>query len=364
MKKIIVGIVIISLIIVVALFLFITRPIKIGVILTKDNPLGNEENSAINYYKNAYPKIGMRPVKYIIYNPAITEEEIQACYKKLENAGVSVILGGSISKSGIIIAKEAERSGVPTFGITSSSHSLSGKKDNFYRVVSSTNFIGPNMARYMNGIKKKHVVILTSIDNKAYADPLAKVFKEMFTGTTTIIPYASEEVIEQAIKHDPDVILSILPETSLIQVIKKVKSDAPDILLISTEWGFARLPSMFSGAILDGVQSYNRFLDVIPEYKDLVTGFEDTYDIQATFAAVNAFSCLRLIYQAIEEVGAKPKKINEYLMTPRFFKFGYGLLYLNEYGDAIYQYHYIKEMKDNKMISIDTIEVFEFPREK
>ena len=44
--------------------------------------------------------------------PTLDEGNIRRAYRDFENAGVSVIVGGSISREGVVIAREAERSGI------------------------------------------------------------------------------------------------------------------------------------------------------------------------------------------------------------------------------------------------------------
>lgn len=344
---------------------FLFRPINIGVVLSTDNPLGNEENLAVRFYREKHSRIGLRPVEYLIINPSMEEEDIVKAYRELEKKGVSVILGGSLSRTGIIIAKEAERAGIPTFGITTSTLALNGKKDHFYRVVTSTQYIGPNLARYLEqkGISK--VAVLTSTENRAYADPLANVFRKEFPGEVLIIPYAPPEVaLRKMWTWKPEAVFTILPETSLVEVIKFVKSEDLKIPIISTEWGFGRLLSMFSGPFLNGVRSYTRVGDIIPRYKGLIAEFERLYNMQSSFATVNALSCLEMIYQAIEEVGPDIEQINHYLETPRFFEMGFGTIYMDEFGDPVTQYHYVHEIVDGKLVLLEKPKVQEFPWDK
>ena len=134
-KAIIVIIYFIVLVVAGIIYSYITRPIKIGVILPIQSPLGNEENLFVRYYRDTHPKIGQRPVEFIIENKAVSEKEIKAAFEEMNNKGVSVIIGGVISEEGKWLSEESAKYSLPTFGITASSAQLSNKKDAFFRLV-------------------------------------------------------------------------------------------------------------------------------------------------------------------------------------------------------------------------------------
>lgn len=119
---------VIAVVVLASIYFFYSRPIRIGLILNVQTPLGNEENLYARYYRDIHPKIGLRLVDFIIENQAVNEQEVKEAYNRLVKLGVSAIVGGTISEEGRWLAEESEKSSVPTFGITSSSSLLSKKK--------------------------------------------------------------------------------------------------------------------------------------------------------------------------------------------------------------------------------------------
>ena len=348
-------------------FWFVTRPIKIGVVISTETVIGNEQNLAVRFYKEQYPRIGLRPVHYLIHNPPIKKEDIVKAYRDIEEAGVSVIIGGAISQIGIVLAEEAARSGIPTVGITTSTHLLSRKKDHFYRVVTSTELVGQFLADYLHRQKIARVALITSLENTAYVDPLADSFQQAFNGESLKIPFVSaSETFEQMFAWNPEAVFTILPTTALIQVVKEVKLRKADILIMSSPWGVEHLLSMFSGPELNGIRTiyYTGRETVVPEYKDLITAFEQRYDIRATYASAFTYSALNMIYHIVNEVGTDRSKINTYLEQPRLYDLGYGNVYLDAFGDAIVQYYYIYEIRDRQLVLTETLKVQQFPWEK
>ncbi|MCP4748195.1 MAG: amino acid ABC transporter substrate-binding protein [Desulfobacteraceae bacterium] len=338
------------------------RPVKIGVILSTDTTMGNEENLAVRFYRELHPKIGLRPVEYIIKNPSTDEKQIIQAYRELEQGGVCAILGGSISKTGIIIAKQASRSGIPTFGITTSTHTLDKKKDHFYRITTSSRFIGSNVTAYLTKSGVSRLAILTCASNRAYADPLAEMVQKTFRGKILKISFTNgQEALRKMWAHNPDAVFIILPETDLIQVLQAIRHKNSELLVLCTEWGFDKVASMFSGPILNGVQSFTRRLSITPKYRGMLHQFENLYEIRASFGAVNTFSCLALLYQAIETAGPYPDKINGYLEQSRILDSGYGKVFMTEFGDSIMQFHYIREIADGRVVLKEKIKIEQFP---
>ncbi|MCP4694444.1 MAG: amino acid ABC transporter substrate-binding protein, partial [Desulfobacterales bacterium] len=304
------------------------------------------------------------PVQYLIHNPKPDEKEIVDAYRTLERAGVSIILGGAVNRAGMIIAKEAKRSGVPTLGITASTHALNDQKDNFYRLAASTRGVSSNLAAHLMRKNISRVAILTSVENKARADPLAEAFREAFARESIKIPFGSPETAFKTMwDWQPEVVFSILPETDLIQVIREVKAKKPGPMIISAEWGFDNVVSMFSGPLLNGVRSCTRIGYISPAYREILHEFEKTHDLRATFASVNAFSCLSVVYRALEEAGGDRDRLRAWLDQPRIHDVGHGKIFLNEFGDSIMQHHYIQEISDDRLILIEKVKVREFPWE-
>ena len=361
--KIFIGLLLV-LLLAACIFWFITRPVKIGVVISTETFIGSEEDLAVRFYKQRYSRIGLRPVHYVIHNPSSKKEDVVKAYRDLENAGVSVIIGGAISQTGIILAEEAARSGIPTFGITSSSHLLSRKKDHYYRVVTSTEFVGPLLADYFNRQKISRVAIISSVENKAYAEPLADGFQQAFKGESIIVPFVSpSETFEHLFAWNPEAVFSIIPSESLIQIAKEIKRRKSPVLIMSSPWAIERLPSLFSGSEINGIQAFNYTGDTVaPAYKSLVTAFEQKYDIDPTFASVYTFSVLNMIYQAVNEVGTDRDKINIYFELPRIYDLGYGKVSLDAFGDATIQYYYINEILDGQIVLKETLKVPQFPR--
>jgi branched-chain amino acid transport system substrate-binding protein len=334
-----IWLVVIGLLIIVAVsisFWYFTRPILIGAILPINTSLGNEENLFTRYYKVKYPQIGLRPVKFIIENPEATEAEVLKAYQRLNEQGVSAIIGGVLSQDGAWLADAAARTGIPTFGITSSSALLSTKKDAFFRLVSTNATQAKAVGQFYQKLGLKRLALVTSVDNITYVDPFVKVIKENFSAEIVQIPFASAAEVSQKISTaNPDGVFTILAAKDVIQVIKVVRDQRPDLPIGSSSWGSVEILSLYSGPLLDGVLFFSLGLDVQGEdYKAEIADFESKYSMKATNGSHYSASTLHMLYEAIQQVGDSRSAVKTYFETPRAYDTCYGKLSMDEFGDG------------------------------
>ena len=331
---VIVGLVILA--VVSIFYLYFMKPIRIGVILPIDTSLGNEENLFIRYYQDRHPRIGLHPVKFTIENPPAAEEDVRSAYQRLNEQGVSVIIGGVLSKDGVWLADEAAKTGIPTFGITSSTSVLSGKKDSFFRLTPNNDSQARAVGQYYQQKGVKRLGVVTSIDNIAYVDPYMKVLRENFKGEIVQIPFASaDEAAPKILEDNLDGVFTILAAKDVIQVIKIAREQNPDILIGSSSWGSVEILSLYSGPLLDGVLFFSLGLDVTgEEYRADIADFENIYDMKATNGSAYSVSLLHIIYAAIKEAGPSRAALNAYFNSSRTYDTSYGKIAMDEFGDG------------------------------
>lgn len=340
MKKRKLIIVIISIMILAAVgvtYSYITRPIKIGVIIPIQSPLGNEENLFVRYYRDAHPKIGQRPVELLIENNVETEKEIKTAYEEMKNKGASIIIGGVTSEEGKWLSEQSAMYDLPTFGITASTALLKDKKDAFFRFVPTNDLQAELVAKYYSKLGKKKLVLITDIKNKSYVEPFAKVITEKFNGKVVNVPFrADEETYNKIVSNNPDSVFCILQAKDVIDVINNLKAKHPEIKIGSSSWGSAEILSMYSSPVLDGVLLFSGSSKIIGEkFKTEISNFQSKYDIEATKGTNYAASVIKAIYRGIEAVGDSSEALKKYFETPRDYETAYGKTQLNEYGDSL-----------------------------
>jgi ABC-type branched-subunit amino acid transport system substrate-binding protein len=326
----------------------VTQPIRIGVILSSETVTGNEAFLFIRYYQGTHPKIGLRPVEFLLENVALEEDQIRNAYRKLEAQGVSAIIGGDLSKDATWIAEESSKTGIPTFGILASSTSLSNKTDGFFRLNPTSTSQASAAAFYYTQEGVERLVLLTSPDNSVYVEPFVDSIAANFDGEILRIPFDPNADIEQQISDaDPDGIFMILPPEEFLEVIETVKMFQPQAVVGSSSWGSDALLSTYTGPVLEGVLFFSLDKTIYGEnYKAELAAFKKLYHLEASKASEYTVSVLNILYQAIREVGSSREALREYFETPRLYDTSYGEVMMDEYGDV----------STDRIIVLETIE--------
>ncbi len=336
-----------------------SQPIRIGVILPFDKLTGNEANLFIRYYQARHPKIGLRPVQFIIEDRPSEEAPVKAAYRELNAQGVSVIIGGNFSAEGIWLAEESAKTGIPTFGITPSTAVLSKKKDGFFRLCPTNALQAKAVSIYFQREGVKRLVVVTSLENSVYVEPFFAVLAENFTGEIARVPFADHpDTYQQISNANPDGIFTILPAKDVILTIKAIREQRREIRFGSSSWGSDEILSLYSGPLLDGVLFFALDKTIYgADYQAELDDFAKTYNMKVTNAAQYTVSILHILYQAIKEVGASREALNAYFETPRTYDTCYGRTSMDAYGDVSARQIIVQETTNGVIQKKETVEL-------
>ena len=336
-----------------------SQPIFIGVILPLDKLTGNEASLFMRYYQAKHPKIGLRPVQFLIEDRPSEEAPVRTAYRQLNAQGVSAIIGGNLSTEGIWLADESAKTGIPTFGITASTVALSNKKDGFFRLCPTNSSQAKAVSKYFQKEGVKRLVVVTSLENTVYVEPFFTVIAEHFTGELVRIPFTpNEPIAPQIFNANPEGIFTILPARDVIQVIKAVREQRPEIQFGSSSWGSDEILSLYTGPLLEGVLFFSLDKTIYgADYQAELADFEKTYNMNVTNASQYTVSILHLLYQAIKEVGASREAIKAYFETPRVYDTSYGKTAMDAYGDVATDRIIVLQTTANTMQKKETVEL-------
>jgi len=279
-------------------------------------------------------------------------------YMRLDDLGVSLVIGGVLSKDGAWLAEATAESGIPTFGVTASSALLSGRKDGFFRLSPSNDAQARAGARIYIDKGCKRLLLVTSTANTAYVDPYVSMLVAHYTGDILQVPFSTTEALAQEIESfKPEGLFTILPAKDLIQVINLIRVRGDWYLIGSASWGSTEILSLYSGPALDGVLFFMLSLDDLKgTFKTEISEFEKKYSMTATNGSFYLVSILDIIRQAVEAVGPSRAALKSWLETPRSYETAYGLLSMDEYGDSITSRTIVMQTVDGQLRSVYFIE--------
>lgn len=319
------------------LYAHYTRPILVGAIVPIKTPLGNEQNLFIRYYRDQHPRVGLRPVKFIIENNASTEEEIKRAYGRMVKQGVVAIIGGVLCQEGRWLSEQSRLMGVPTIGLSATSSELSNRKDGFFRVVPTNDMQASTVADYFNQMGSKRLTIVMATANQTYANPFIRIIQKEFKGDAVTIPYSEmDETIFKILSTKPDSIYCILQAKDVMKIIVSIKEKRPDIKIATSSWGSSEILALYTAPSLRDVIFFVDSSEVAGEnYNREFRGFEEKYGMGTTRASHYAASVCHVLYGALAESGDSREALMAYLNTPRSYETAYGKIPMDEFGDSL-----------------------------
>lgn len=345
--------------------IYITRPIKIGILFSLESSIGNEEFLASQYYVRENPKIGLRKVKLFIETPILNKENIEKSFLNLKSKGVTAIVGCALSHEGIIVAPLAEKYKIPVISPTVSTPVLSGKDDYFFRFIATTETQGRSPGFYLNSINSAKTAITISEQNRAYSEKVANSFISSYKGEAIkIFNAVDEKKYNKLLEFNPDFVFFILPSNEVVTYLNFLRSELPDSSLMTSSWGYQQLLSVYSGPLLNGILVQTMTDKVMTSYfKDEASRFRTKYKLNPSYIFGYTISAMDQLYEAIESKGASRSGINRYLSTPHYFNSPFGRSYMNKTGDSVTKYHYIFEVSNESLILKKKFEIQDYPNE-
>lgn len=358
MKRIIPG----AVLVIIALTLYITRPIKIGVLFSLDSSVGNEQNLTAQFYAKKYKRIGLRPVKLIIETPSLGKESITEGFHSLRERGVVAIIGSALSVEGMVTAPLAEEYGIPIISPTVSTSKLSNKKDNFYQLIMNTTSQGINTGRFLNKEGFSRTILILSRQNRAFSESLGDGFSLSFKGETKKVFNDPDNPDFEAIRRfKPDSIFFIVSSGDVVNYLKFLREEFPDIRIVTSSWGYQQLLQVFSGPQIDGINVVSITGNKIDDhFKKESMEFEESFKLKTTYIFGLAYSGMEQLYMAIDKVGTNRKRIIDYLDTPRSFQSSHGKYWINEFGDTVGEFYYFYNIQDNQIKLLEKFPIEEY----
>lgn len=355
-KKAIIGaLIFIALALVIITLLHINRPYKIGIVLSTESSIGNEENLAARFYSEQLKSVKGHRLKFIIKTPPLIEKDIRTACSELIKADVSLVIGGSLSSEGVIIYDELRETDIPFWGVTTSTDQLSDRDDNFFRLTIPSDKIGENYGHFLNSQKHKKVLFIKSPKNPSYTESFAKAFGRTFNRESESIFY-SQDIYTYSF-GEYDAVMCVVPASSLMQILKAIHSQKASPAIYSSDWGFDEILSLFAGPLIDGVTSLTRRNSLQDKYRPLVKKFEAENIVTPTYGSVTVFAVFDLVVEALTAVGDRKETLLSYFKEERRYDSGYGTCILNKYGDPEYDYLTLRQIRDNKAVKNGRIKI-------
>jgi branched-chain amino acid transport system substrate-binding protein len=283
---------------------------------------------------------------------------------RLIDRKIELIIGPMTSSMAMAVMPQINASKTILLSPTVTTNDLTGKDDNFLRVISSTTEYAAKSARYQyEKLGVRTVVVIYDIANKSYCESWLNDFQTAFSALgghivlvksfssgkdTVFLPLVRELLSARA---DAVVIISNTVDSALI--CQQVRKLDPDQRIAMSEWASTERFIELAGDSAEGVV-VSQFLDrnnTSQSYRDFLAAYQKRYKQNPGFAGVAGYDAALAAMEAYA-VRSKGNSIKSVIIGRKTFQGLQQPLTIDRYGDADRK-TFVTAIHGNKFITVE-----------
>lgn len=301
--------------------------------------------------RNQAGGINGRKVELLVRDDQQDAETARAAVHDLAAQGVVAIVGPMTSVVGAAIAPTLNESGLVAIAGTVTTTSLTGRDDNFFRVISTTRIYARNNAlECLRRFGAKRASILIDQANADYTESWMQDFKAAFEEKggkiVSVIRFDSrqaknfQQIASQALSVKPDLIGLASNATDAAMLVQKLRQLNPDIAVTGGGWAASERLLELGGRAVEGMlveQYYNRH-DQSDSYAQFLRAYRQRFGQDPGYAGVAGFDAANVAMEAIAR-GATRETFKATLLRLRTFRGLQDEIRFDDFGDANRRLH-------------------------
>ena len=296
--------------------------------------------------RNAAGGINGRQIELVAKDDEQNPETAKRVVGELIGQGIELIIGPMTSSMAMAMLPQINGGETILLSPTVTTAELTGKDDNFLRVISDTSAYSAKSARFQfERLGTRTVAAIYDSNNRAYTESWLNGFRNAFeklggrvvlakpfasSGSTVFLPLAQELIAARA-----DAILIIsssVDSASLCQQLRRLK---PEVRIAMSEWASTERFVELAGAAAEGVV-VAQFLDRndgSPRYRNFETAYVNRFRQPPGFAGVAGYDAAQV---ALEAYGARNGKgsLKQAIIARQQFQGTQQVLRIDRFGDA------------------------------
>ncbi len=296
---------------------------------------------------NAAGGINGRPIELIVRDDLGTPEGARAADRELIDAGVVAIIGHMTSRQTLAAITVTQEAGMVLISPATSTPSLSGQDDLFFRITPTNLDQASVFARYIYQQRKlARMGIIYDLDNAAYSESYADIFaqatNELGGAIVERVNFSAAArpdlapLIATLRAAEPDGLLIIASALDTAFIAQRVRLSGWDVALFSSAWAQTETLIQNGGEAVEGVGfiiAYNANSQS-PDYQAFKASYQSRFGREPTFAAGEAYEATLVLAAALKKTGGRAQGLPQALQDIRDFPVLDGTLSLDQYGDV------------------------------
>lgn len=291
------------------------KPIRIGFVgcLTGENvDLGEAARNGALLAIEDVNKSTLNESKYeLVVRDCKKGERVLETINEFKLLDINIIIGPLTSSNALHYLPFAEKAGLLLISPTATSNLLTGKKDNFIRIVADNNTYAKEAADYIK--TQKHISKIVVMQDKTNSDYTTNwkntLLNELLDENVKlkVMEYNSEymtdykTLMDRALRYTPDLIVLISKATDVVKFAQYMASNNKKVPILSTEWSASEALLELGGRNVEGIY-HTQFYDresVNSEFLEFKDNYRQLFKREADFSAISSYDATKIAINAL-----------------------------------------------------------------
>ncbi|GAB2897162.1 ABC transporter substrate-binding protein [Uliginosibacterium flavum] len=297
-------------------------------------------------WRNQAGGIKGRQVNLLVRDDRQDDAGARDAVRALAAEGVSLIVGPMTSSVAVAALPEAQAAGLVIIGGTVTTTRLSGKDDNFFRVVSSTSVYGRSMADFQRNTNNlSHAAVLVDLANRDYTlswlEDYRLAFEQAGGKIVAAVEFDSRQspdygaLAQQLLKSRPDVISLVCNTVDAGMLAQKIRQQNNTVQIAGAGWAATERLIELGGVHAEGmlVEQYFDRNDASANYLKFREAYLKRFGQEPGYASVAGFDAANVALDVLSRTDQR-KEIKAELLRRKTFQALQGQVVFDAFGDA------------------------------
>ncbi len=305
-----------------------------------------------------------RPIELIVRDDEQSPEAARKAAEALLSRKVDVIIGPMTSSMAVAMTPLIDGSQTVLLSPTVTTNALTGKDDNFFRVISGTREYANKNARYQfEKLNRRKIAAIYDLSNKAYAESWLQDFRTAFeelggkvievktfrSGNDVVFSGLARELLAAG----PDGVLIITNAVDAALICQQVRNLAPRMPIAMSEWASTERFIKLGGKATEGVL-VAQFLDrnnTSERYLAFLQAYRDRFGQDPGFAGLAAYDAALVALEGLS-LRSPEETLKETLLRQKIFQGVQQPIEIDRFGDA-YRKTFMTEIRDGNYVTLE-----------
>lgn len=296
--------------------------------------------------RNAAGGINGRLIELVIRDHGYNTAEAQEAVAELIAQDIELIIGPMTSSMAVAMLPQINASRSILLGTTVTTKMLTGKDDNFLRVIADTSTYASKSARYQYESRGSRTVsVIYDKNNAAYSeswlDDFRKTFLELGGEIKKVQAFDSGQnpsffpIVEDLLQSQPDCLVVIGNSVDSALISQQVRKIDPNLQIALAEWASTERYIELAGPAAEGVV-VSQFLDRNDQstrYQNFLAAYQQRFQQTPGFGGLAGYDAALIAIEA--HARRKPRQsLKETILTQGEFHGTQQVLHIDRFGDA------------------------------